>query len=158
LRQAGKVSECRQPAFQIGALDAVRNQRKGAPICVCRRLERAEPAQHIGAGSMKQVVSIELPRGTKFVDKSQPSLRSLGHPYRDGAVQSHHRARLDPRQLAVKRRDLRPISRRGASGFGMQRTGVADVGKDDRDRRELRFWPLVREGLRRPLRSGRPCG
>jgi hypothetical protein len=47
LGYSGELSECHQPAFQVSALDAVRHQREGAPIRVCRRLERAEPAQHI---------------------------------------------------------------------------------------------------------------
>jgi hypothetical protein len=64
------------------ALDAVLHQRQSAPVRIRRSLERAEAPEHVGAGGVKEAISIE-----ELVDKCQPTTRSFAHPDRDGDVQ-----------------------------------------------------------------------
>src|SRR5438477_3547229 len=60
---AAEHSKSSEAALQISALDAVGHKRQSASIRIRRSLESAEPAQHVGAGGVEQVIPIERPGG-----------------------------------------------------------------------------------------------
>jgi hypothetical protein len=63
---------------------------------------------------------------TKSVDDAQAGLGAFGLGDGDGAVQLHDRRAGQAAELAVQRRDLRPVARR----LGVQRRdgGLRDIG------------------------------
>src|SRR5215469_10388648 len=106
-QRAQPASQRSETALEIGTLDAVRHQRESAPIRLRGGLERAEPAQHVGARGVVEVIAVELSGYAELVDQRQPAARPFGHADRDGTIEPHDRARLEPRQFAVEGGDLR---------------------------------------------------
>src|SRR5215471_9999998 len=98
-----------EAALQISALDAIRHQCERSPIGISRSFERTEPAQQIGAGSVKEVIALEFTRAAELVDELEPASRSLTHSDGDGAVQQHHWAWIDPGQHVIEGGNLLPV-------------------------------------------------
>ncbi len=73
----------------------------------------AQPAVHIRAGCMRQVVIGQFALRQDRVDLRQTGLRTVAHGNGYGAVEMHNRGRLDADQLVVERDNLTPVGRGG---------------------------------------------
>src|SRR2546423_11978636 len=101
-----RVLHLRDAPYQEAPLDGVRRQVEGTPVRGGRVVHPARPPQQVGPRGVEEVVALQpLDR----VDELEAALRSLRERDRDGAVQLHDRARVEPGQPRIKRCDPRPI-------------------------------------------------
>ena len=71
----------------------------------------AEPAVHIRAGRMRQVVICQFAMCQHRVDMRQTGLWTIAHGNCHGTIQLYHWRRLNSYQLVVKRDNLSPVGR-----------------------------------------------
>jgi hypothetical protein len=79
----------------------------------------AEPAAHIGAGGMRQIIIGQFALLEHLVDMRQTGLRSIAHGDRYGAIELNRGRRLNSCQLVIQRDNLPPVGRRDGFRFGM---------------------------------------
>src|SRR5581483_1078197 len=78
-----------------------------------------QPAVHIGTSGMRQVVIRQSAMLQHCLDMGQTHLWTIAHGDSHGAIEKHHRRRLNSHQLVVKRNNLSPVGGGGRFRLGM---------------------------------------
>src|SRR2546421_1915853 len=94
-----------QPALQESPLVLGAHEVERTPVCKPRLVRAAQPAQEVTAGRVQVVVGVEL----ELLHRVKAGLQALRFGDCDGAIERDHRGARQPYELAVQRRDLRPV-------------------------------------------------
>ena len=114
LRRTGR-SLIQQQATLFGI---AREQRRPLEL-LPRLVEPPQLHQEIGSHRGQQVIGLERGFLHERIHQLQPGGRTEGHGHGHGAVQFHHRRRLDLGQCVIERHDAFPVGLRGGAGAGM---------------------------------------
>jgi hypothetical protein len=111
----------RQALLQETSLGGLACQRKRMFVGHSRRVAQTEPALHVGAGGVGEVVVVEATAREHGIDGGKAGVRPVAHRDRDRAIQRRHRRGSHAQQAVVERHDLRPVGFVEAGGLAVER-------------------------------------
>nr|QPG01997.1 hypothetical protein WM98B_00144 [Acinetobacter nosocomialis] len=108
-----------EPPLEEATLGRLPDQRQRASVGRPRLLGSPQASAQVGAGGVREVVVGQLAAAEDRVERGQPRRGIVVHRHRNGAVQFHHRRRLEPQQQVIEGDDLRPVGGGGGGRLGM---------------------------------------